>query len=47
MGRFPSGFRSNDHIKSKDFDYKFEYGDIYLTIYVEGVRQKLFHLSCF
>ena len=39
-GGFRQGFAATATLNSKDFDFKFDYGDIYLTIYVEGVRQQ-------
>ncbi|HPF48042.1 MAG: YceI family protein [Alphaproteobacteria bacterium] len=38
-GGFRHGFEATTTLKSKDFNYDFDYGDIILNLYVEGVRQ--------
>ena len=38
-GGYRSAFEATMTMNPSDFDFKFEYGDVYLTIYVEGIRQ--------
>lgn len=38
-GGFRSAFEATMTMNPADFDFKFEYGEVFLTIYVEGVRQ--------
>ena len=38
-GGYRSAFEATAVIHPEDFDYKFKYGDVYLELYIEGVRQ--------
>lgn len=38
-GGYRAAFEATAVIKPADFDYEFKYGDVYLELYVEGVRQ--------
>ena len=38
-GGFRHGFEATTTLHSKDFNFEFDYGDIILDIYVEGIRQ--------
>lgn len=38
-GGFRRGFEATTTLNPKDFDFKFDYGDVILDLYVEGVRQ--------
>ena len=38
-GGFRHGFEATTTLHSKDFDFDFDYGDIILDIYIEGIRQ--------
>lgn len=38
-GGYRSAFEATAVIKPADFDYAFNYGDVYLEIFIEGVRQ--------
>jgi polyisoprenoid-binding protein YceI len=38
-GGYRSAFEATTTINPQDYDFKFEYGDINITLYVEGVRQ--------
>ena len=38
-GGHRAAFEAKLSINPKDFDFKFEYGDVYLTLYLEGIRK--------
>lgn len=38
-GGYRAAFEATATIKPEDFDFKFQYGEVYLNLYVEGVRQ--------
>lgn len=38
-GGYRSAFEGTLTINPADYNFKFEYGDVYLTMYVEGIRQ--------
>ena len=38
-GGFRHGFEATTTLNSKDFNYDFDFGDIFINLYVEGVRQ--------
>lgn len=38
-GGFRHGFEATTTLNSKDFDFEFDYGDIILDLYIEGIRQ--------
>ena len=39
-GGYRAAFEATATISPADFDFKFKYGDVYLTLYVEGIRKK-------
>ena len=38
-GGFRHGFEASYVMNPKDFDFEFNYGDVHLNLYVEGIRQ--------
>lgn len=38
-GGYRAAFEATATINPEEFDFKFKYGEVYLTLYIEGVRQ--------